>query len=365
MVPEWQEYLQSQGKGLNDTIIESLLTDSAWINADLNQPFSHQQNKPQSYSLLANRPCIADLDQFAILEVDGPDSAKFLQGQLSCHLEEIIDQRRIDGVYCTPQGRTITDFSIIQVHPHRYWLRMHRDVLPHAQSVLAKYIVFYKSQLKPLDSIILGIWGNGSGQCLHRFFNQSPPQENCFTNLNDNVIVRLNDGGEGERFELYLDFESAKALLQHAESSHQFVPQNVWQADDILQGRPHIDGHLMEAFPPQVLNYEELGAINFNKGCYTGQEIVARMHYRGKAKKKSFPLLLPLPAEDIEPLAPLYLNHKEIGQIYQKVGISQNRCLALAILATDAINDAKNNQQAIMIHSNKAVEVLTLPYTVE
>lgn len=157
---------------------------------------------------------------FGILKISGLDAKKFLQGQLTCDVEHLSPRQL--AAHCNPQGRIISLFRIIQ-QENDYYLLMPRAMIPIAIAAFKKYSVFFKVSLMDVsDDMAL------------------------FTTL------RLSE----------VD----------------------WQAQNMQEGVPTLYPETSEKFLPHELNLEQSDAISFNKGCYTGQEIIARMHYRGKLK---------------------------------------------------------------------------------
>lgn len=151
-----------------------------------------------------------------ILAVEGTDAKKFLQGQLTCNLEEISADHTRLGAHCAPDGRVISLFHIKATN-QGYQLQMPKSLVPIAINALKKYAVFFKVTL---------------------------------TDQSTDAVYPINE--------------------------------------EIEQGIPHIYPETSGKFLPHEINLPALHAVSFNKGCYTGQEIIARMHYRAKLKKQLY-----------------------------------------------------------------------------
>lgn len=166
-----------------------------------------------------------DLSYLGLLNITGPDAKRFLQGQLTCHLEEISLAHSQLGAHCNPAGRVISLFRLF-LYQNSYYLQMPIPTVPLALAALQKYAIFFK--------------------------------------------VHLADASH------YL-----KEIACHLRPD----PPEQWHYLDLMANIPAIYPETSEKFLPHDINLPLLNAVSFNKGCFTGQEIIARMHYRGKLKK--------------------------------------------------------------------------------
>ncbi|MGI9250615.1 MAG: YgfZ/GcvT domain-containing protein [Pseudohongiellaceae bacterium] len=225
------------------------------------------------------------LEQQDYLRVTGPDARKFLQGQASCNMDDLTPAHSLRGVLCNLKGRVVADFRVFLVGDD-ILLQTQAGMGEIIESTLAKYAVFSKVTLELMQGWPkgLGFCGVACEQLLAEEFGELP------TGLDDCVIgewgLLLRVGRRVPRFELIRDsarvVEPPPALLaQQVELAH-------WHCAAIRDGEVHVTRAMSEAFTPQLLNYDISGAVDFNKGCYTGQEVVARMYYRGKAKQRMF-----------------------------------------------------------------------------
>lgn len=192
---------------------------------------------------------ICKLSDQALIRVRGNDAKKFLQGQLTCDVEKKISM----GAHCNPQGRVISLFYLFQ-QDNDYYLLMQKSMISHAVSTLKKYAVFFKVEMNEMSDEwqIVGI---------------ENPDENIIQN---NICIPVKNS----RYIVV-----GKDLnLQITESLEH------WKTLNIRDGIPEIYPETSGKFLPHEINLHELNALSFEKGCYTGQEIIARMHYRGKLK---------------------------------------------------------------------------------
>jgi len=197
------------------------------------------------------------LSKFGCIRVTGPDAKKFLQGQLTCNIDLLLPGTNCMGAHCNPQGRVISLFYLVNRQDH-YYLLMLRSLVPLALTALKKYAVFFKAELTDASETI-GVIGHT---------NDYIPA------LKDAAQIRLSDTRS-------LTLADNLVVANYEPKS---TDQAAWELADIHEQIPFIYPETSGLFLPHDLNLDKLNAIHFDKGCYTGQEIIARMHYRGKRK---------------------------------------------------------------------------------
>lgn len=229
------------------------------------------------------------LPQEALLHLQGPDAIPFLQGQLSCDTRELTGERALAGLYCTPQGRVICDLLLAQAEPGHLLLRLRRDLRNIAATTFAKYIVFSRAELDSDrdDWQVFALWGPAAARRLRETCGAAPSGLRASVAGDGYVLVQVDEAGE--QFECLLDSAGAAGSLA-AELAELANPGRAesWEALQISAGRARIEAKTSGEFVPQMLNYDLTGHISFKKGCYTGQEVVARLHYRGKPKRRLY-----------------------------------------------------------------------------
>lgn len=226
---------------------------------------------------------------FSLLSASGPDARRFLQGQLSCNLDELTGQRSLPGAYCNLKGRVIADFLVIE-RGEQLLLRCEPGMAEVLRERLAKYAVFFKVELNEVSAQWerAGVIGDTAVERFAGAIGIDVPQSNWATLRHENLTtVRI----PGPRPRLELLFPADAELPAHKVTGN----ESDWRLEDIRAGIVHVTAERSEQYTPQVLNYDLDGTINFRKGCYTGQEVVARMHYRGKASKRLYRLVADAP----------------------------------------------------------------------
>ncbi|MBV9575264.1 MAG: folate-binding protein YgfZ [Gammaproteobacteria bacterium] len=228
-------------------------------------------------------PFFYQLTQLGFIKITGNDAKKFLQGQLTCDVEKITSTHNTMAAHCNPQGRMISLFYLF-LFEEDYYLLMHKSMIKIALSALQKYAVFYKVQLSDASDTF------SSMGCLH------------FTSCKFNNVALINIPSTTQRCLFVGEKKIIEKILQTA-TQPIYGPQE-WHYLDITEALPTLYPETSGKFLPHELKLHEFHAIDFQKGCYTGQEIIARMHYRGKLKndlyKASIISQLPLlPGTDI------------------------------------------------------------------
>jgi folate-binding protein YgfZ len=226
---------------------------------------------------------LINLPNQGFLQVKGDGAKALLQGQLTCNLDEItVTQTRL-GAHCNPQGRILSLFRLWYFQ-EAYYLQMPDDLLPIAMTALKKYAGFYKVTLT--EAALASAVYQGD-QLI------SPTDDTLILPLpGESVHAILGEPAAVQRIVSTLDKGAISDNL------------NDWKKLQIENGIPTIYANTSGKLLPQELNLDQLGAVSFNKGCYTGQEIIARMHYRGQAKKRLFRARVntpttPQPGDDI------------------------------------------------------------------
>ena len=222
---------------------------------------------------------LADL---GLIRVAGEDAAVFLHNLMTNDIKEI----PLDGVqragFCTPKGRLLADFLIWR-EPDAYLLQMSADILPGILKKLSMYVLRSKVKLSDVSAerALIGLAGNEATAILNGM-SASVPETMHTTAFTAGTVIALTSS----RFQLVISAAEASAVWQQLSASAHPVGISAWRWLDIAAGIPRITTATQELFVPQMVNFELIGGIGFKKGCYPGQEIVARTQYLGKIKKR-------------------------------------------------------------------------------
>ncbi len=213
--------------------------------------------------------------------LEGPDGRKFLQGQTTCDVDQLSAECSLVGAYCNPQGRMVCDFRLLELAPDTLLLSLDAGAASATLDTFGKYIVFSKAELRNAseDWCHYALWGpeaaalaGAPGSTAHICWRQRDIW--WVANDADGVFEACVPAGGAEAFAASLVDQGAQAA---AEEQFRLL--------EIQAGIGHVTGATSGEFLPQMLNFQATERISFTKGCYTGQEVVARMHYRGRVKR--------------------------------------------------------------------------------
>jgi folate-binding protein YgfZ len=226
------------------------------------------------------------LQQTGLLLVQGPDASKFLQGQVTCDIKELGEGVTRLGAQCNPKGRILLTFRALQMDNETIALRLPASMMESAQKTLGKYIVFSKAKLHNANNefAIFGLFGDSAAEAAKAFFTNLPAENDGWVQRDGSHLIQLTKN----RFECWIPPTAVDRFLATLAPQTQKANAGQWQLLDIEAGIADIYPESYELFTPQELNYQLINGINFRKGCYTGQEIVARLHYRGKLKRHMY-----------------------------------------------------------------------------
>ena len=312
-----------------------------WPSSVISQAFTLSGNgitfadSGESLEQQSRRAFIAPLPGLGVLDISGLDAEKFLQGQLSCDLRDINTENARRGVHCTPKGRTIASFILASSAEQLYHCTLPSPCLPLLQQSLGKYIVFSKAELKDSGEqwVTLGLCGAAAESLIQAYFGAVPAAP--LQQLSNEGAQCINIAGAQARYLLLLPRAAAAGFWQTASQSVQAADSAVWELMDIKAGIANIGAATSEHFIPQMLNYDKLGAISFNKGCYTGQEVIARAHYKGAVKRRmqgfnASATQCPLPGTAV------FKDGKNIGTVVTAVASDANTIEGLVVLPEDS-----------------------------
>lgn len=288
---------------------------------------------------------ILKLNSFGLLQIAGPDAEKFLQGQLTCDVRSTTAQRWIAGAHCNHKGRMIANFLIAQPQPSCFVLCLPRDIIGALKSSLDKYIVFSKAETVDISDsrCLYGVIGE---QAEHWCDEHCTSATNETIAISDQQLLCLSQGND----------ETLETQLTQSDDE-------LWQQTDILAGRGWVTAATREEFLPQMLNLDcdAMAGISFKKGCYTGQEIVARMHYKGQTKKRLYAFTSDNQAV-ITVGDSLYAGSesKVIGSV---INVS-NSATGTSLLAVASIDAMTENDELFASDQRQKLQQIELPYAI-
>lgn len=229
---------------------------------------------------------LCPLDNLGLLEITGEDAQSFLQGQLTNDTKLITENRAQLAGYCTAKGRLLATL-LLWKSVDGYCAQLHGDIAPAIQKRLGMYVL--RAKVKVEDATAkwgrLGVAGQQAELALSKIFGEPPQQALETRSFDGTTLIRLH--GSLPRFEIVAPVAQIPQLRAQLEVSCTPVESALWNWLEIHAGVPMIGPGTQEELVPQMANLDLLDGINFKKGCYTGQEIVARTHYLGKVKRRT------------------------------------------------------------------------------
>ncbi|APZ42674.1 YgfZ/GcvT domain-containing protein [Acidihalobacter ferrooxydans] len=232
---------------------------------------------------------LCDLSHDGLIAVYGEDATAFLQGQLSNDVSQLDAGRSQLNSYCTPKGRMLANFRLFK-RSDTYYLRLPQSLVEPTLKRLRMFVMRSKVTLENADEALTRIgWSGPNAESELRDAlggANVPDTPDAMLTLPELNILRVP--GIHPRFEIYGQLEAVQRLWDKLNVRGAPVGAANWGLLNVLAGIPTIYPATSEAFVPQMANMELIGGVSFNKGCYPGQEIVARMQYLGTLKRRMY-----------------------------------------------------------------------------
>ncbi len=232
---------------------------------------------------------VIPMDQTGLLSLEGEDAVRFIHGQLSNDIEHLDGKSARLAAYCTPQGRMLARFCVWK-SAGKVWMSLPADILDALKKRLQIYILRAKVTLSDERGNVrlAGIGGKRAAAALSRWFPDLPDVVYGKTENGNGVLVRMADAFGAPRYLLAVSASRYQAIYDALASELPVCGTDGWTLGDIEAGVPDITLAVQDRFVPQMVNLEEAGGLSFTKGCYPGQEVIARSQYRGAVKRKLF-----------------------------------------------------------------------------
>ena len=222
----------------------------------------------------------APLAQEALLRLEGQDACKFLQGQTTADFGQANALDVIPGAFCDVKGRVIADFRALIVDPETVILCVMESLADLLSGHLTKYLMFSKAELNRIPE---PPWGVVGSEAHHHFdVDQKLSEGNRVAAVAAGWLISL-----GHQTSLLIP-EGAKQVEINLNNKSIDEFESAWRALACLRGEARITSSTTGKYLPQDLSYDLAGWVSFDKGCYTGQEIIARLHWRGTPKRRLY-----------------------------------------------------------------------------
>ncbi len=335
MQETWQAFLEQEGATiLNNDVID-------FNDSDIN---------------LLETPIATPLAGFAMLAVSGNDRHMFLHGQFINDLNLIEDPATQISAWCNAKGQLISNFLIINTGI-AYLLIFKEDLKEFILKRLRMFVMRSDVVINDISdsSPLLGLSNCNNVASLNKNFPKNPGEINAV----DGLIVVSHPDSSGR----YLITGSIEALIKYSSTLRESLTisgSHIWNLLDILAGLPWITSLTQEQYLPQMLNLDALKGMSYQKGCYPGQEVIARLHYRGEVKKRIHLIKSSQTLATGDYLYPKGSDDK-VGVIINSEPHAEGLSYSLAILSLEKAKEKLYTDT----QSNHEASVMELPYAIE
>ncbi len=282
------------------------------------------------------------LDDWRVMAIEGPDAASFLQGQLTQDVASLGPNAARLGGYCSPKGRLMATGVLWRPAPERLLWAVPAELLPGLLKRLQMFVMRAKVRLSETELRLTGIADRATDL----------PVWGCAATP-DGCLTRLPDA-----------LGRTRLLQMGSAAGGNDLPRAAWDWLELHAGQPWVHAATAEHFVPQMLNWELLGGVNFQKGCYPGQEVVARSQYRGTIKRRTHLFAAEQSADRAAPLLHSDDPSQPAGEVVA-CATWQGKTLLLAevklaALETGQLHLSDANGQP----TGSALRLLPLPYAI-
>jgi tRNA-modifying protein YgfZ len=293
---------------------------------------------PILYTMTIASASSGPLTHLGILRFTGPDALSFLQGQVSNDTQRLTDNTPVLAAYSNAQGRVV---ALIYLLPHSSGVIaiLPREILQPTMERMRKFIL--RAKVKIEDA--------GDSLAVAGYFGTMPESSGGYSEADGVGVAPV--ARDKNRFWLI----AAPQKFASADAAGARRIENEWRLADIRAGLPQVYAATSEAFVAQMLNLDLLDGISFTKGCYTGQEIIARTQHLGRIKRRLYRLSLPAGAWSIGQA--LRLSDGRQGRLTEVIE-NGGRIEALAVLTAEPSPAADGDTAQIAVHAAE----LPLPY---
>lgn len=286
-------------------------------------------NNIPSYNELPDLFAI-NVNNLSAISLTGEEQAKYLQGQVTCDVNSLAQEKLLIGAHCNAKGKVFSAFRLVE-RDDKYLLIQPVSSIEQSLAELKKFGVFAKVEISQANDInYLAIAGSQANAKMAELFSQVPDTLTPVIQQETTTLVYL--AGAVDRY-LIIDNDNNLSSISN-NFDFPIYDNRVWQLLEISEGFPVLSAQYIAEYVPQMLNLQAINGISFTKGCYLGQETVARMQYLGKNKRALFSLK----GNDINAKAGDIVE-KKLGENWRKAG---------DVLAAYQAENKESNIQAVL-----------------
>lgn len=305
---------------------------------------------------------LCQLSNLKVIEISGKDAKKFLHSQLTNHVEALDKNTLQLNGYCDPKGRLIALFYLIRL-ADKYLILIDKSIVLNVVKRLQMFVLMAAVEFKPSELQCLGF----AQQLLNNTSDliTDAALSPCSITIDNNGLILARLNGKLARHLIIGDGSQLGQIWGTLSKDNLVCNDSVWHLLDITQGQPTLAEKTQGIFVPQMMNLDLVGGLSFNKGCYPGQEVVARMHHLGKLKRRMYRLHIicekqPLAGDGI--YSTETSNNESIGKIVSAVKIKDNEFAALAVLQ---IKHKEDNNLYLDDGADTTLSIIAMPYKIK
>lgn len=300
-----------------------------------------------------------NLNNLGAISLSGEEQNKYLQGQVTCDVNKATNTSLMNGAHCDAKGKVFSVFRFI-IREKANLLIQPKATIEASLAELKKFGVFAKVEIEAVDNLAyLAVCGQDAESALKQHFSSLPCEISTVETHGSTTLVYLK--GSTPRYLVIDETENISALTNQLNITT--YSHAVWDLLEIEAGFPTLNTSAISSYVPQMLNLQAVNAISFTKGCYLGQETVARMQYLGKNKRALFSLKgnvkQAINAENVIEKQ-LGDNWRKAGDLLSSYTADNGDCYIQAVLASDT--DESTNLR-IKDLDNASLTLQPLPYT--
>lgn len=299
----------------------------------------------------------SELTGTGLIAVRGADAAAFLQSQLTSDIASM-PPTQYSG-YCSPKGRLLATFLVWRCDDE-FLLQLPQALRESLQARLTKYVLRAQVKITAAPQRLFGVWGSDAARALSPLTGRLPECNHELLHSGGLCMTRL----PVDRYLVLVPAERAEAVRASLHATADAQAESAWAALDIEAGVPVITETTQDQYVPQMVNLDLIGAVSYTKGCYPGQEIVARTHYLGRLKQRMYRVSVPGPVDPV-PGDPLFSatfgTEQASGALLNVAAVGFARHDALAVIQTASVGASPVHWKS---PDGTAVEFQPLPYAI-
>ncbi|ANQ22612.1 tRNA-modifying protein [Vibrio natriegens] len=277
---------------------------------------------------------ISLLDNLGVITMVGDDKKSYLQGQVTCDVVSLEKDQSTLGAHCDAKGKVWSVFRLFH-HQDGYGLIQPKSALEIELKEIKKYAVFSKVTIEESNDIILGVAGSQANS----FIDGISEEPGDVRAISGGTAVKVTDN----RWLLLLTSDAAQSMIENSNAT--LTAHELWNRFEIEAALPFVPAAAQNEHIPQALNLQALGGISFTKGCYTGQETVARAKYRGTNKRAMYIVkgatATNLNDEPVQLERSVGENWRSVGALLTHYQFADNQAIGLIVLPNNLDDDTR------------------------